>query len=63
MTLQQAVIDYRTKFWEDGQLSVALSRVKSPVNLCILLPDDMDYFTIHPLVDLNVVQILEMMES
>jgi hypothetical protein len=42
---------------------VALSRVKSPVDLCILLPDDKDDFTIHPFVDLDVVQILETMES
>jgi hypothetical protein len=42
---------------------VALSRLKSPVDLCILLPDDMDDFTIHPPVDLDVVQILETMES
>jgi hypothetical protein len=41
---------------------VALSRVKSPVDLCILLPDDMDHFPIRPPVDLDVVQILEMME-
>jgi hypothetical protein len=61
MTLQQAVIDYRTKFWEHGQLYVASSRVKSPVDLCILLSDDMDDFTIRTPVDLDVVQILETM--
>jgi hypothetical protein len=59
MTLQRAVIDYRTEFWEYGQLSVALSRVKSPAVLCILLPDDMDDFTIRPPVDPDVVQIVE----
>jgi hypothetical protein len=48
---------------ENGQLYVALSRVKSPVDLYILLPDDMDDFTIRPPVDLYVVQILETMES
>jgi hypothetical protein len=63
MTLQRAVIDYRTKFWQHGQLFVALSRAKSPVDLCILLPDDTDDFIIRPPVDLNVVQILETMES
>jgi hypothetical protein len=42
---------------------MALSRVKSPVDLRILLPDDMDDFTIRPPVDFDVVQILETMES
>jgi hypothetical protein len=42
---------------------MALSRVESPVDLRILLPDEMDDFTIRPPVNLNVVQILETMES
>jgi hypothetical protein len=63
MTLQRAVIGYRTKFWEHGQLYVGLSRVKSSVNLCILLPDDMDDFTVRPPIDHDVVQFLETMES
>jgi hypothetical protein len=41
---------------------VDLSRIKSPVDLCILLPDDMDNFTIRSPIDLDVVQIPEMME-
>jgi hypothetical protein len=45
------------------QLYVALSGVKSPGDLCILLPDDMDNFTIRPVVDLDVVYILETMQS
>jgi hypothetical protein len=59
MTLQRAVIDCRTKFWEHGQFYVILSRVKNPADLYILLPPDMDDFTIGPPVDLDVFQILE----
>jgi isocitrate/isopropylmalate dehydrogenase len=42
MTLQRAVKDCRTKFWEHGQLYVALSPVKSPAGLWILLLSDLD---------------------
>jgi hypothetical protein len=42
---------------------VALSGVTSPGDLCILLPADMDEFTIRPAVDIDVVQILETMQS
>jgi hypothetical protein len=42
---------------------VALSGVKNPGDLCILLPDDMDDFIIRPAVDHDVVQILETMQS
>jgi hypothetical protein len=42
---------------------MALSRVKSPVDPCILLPDDIGDFTIRPPVDLDVIQILETRES
>jgi hypothetical protein len=41
---------------------MVLSRVKSPVDLCILLPADTNNFTIRPPVDLDVIQILETME-
>jgi hypothetical protein len=63
MALQRAVIECRTKFWEHGQLYLAFSRVKSTVDLCILLSDDMDDFIIRPPVDHDVVQILKTMES
>jgi hypothetical protein len=55
MTLQRAVIDLRVKFWKYEQLYVALSGVKSLGDLCILLPDDMDDFTIRPAVHVDVV--------
>ena len=40
MTLNKVVIDIRSPFWEHGQLYVALSRIKDPKNICILLPDE-----------------------
>jgi hypothetical protein len=39
MILNKAVIDLRSQFWEHGQPYVALSRVRHPENLCILLPE------------------------
>jgi hypothetical protein len=42
---------------------VDVSGVKSPGDLYILLPDDMDDFTIRPPVNLDVVQIFETMQS
>jgi hypothetical protein len=63
ITLQRAVIDCRMKFWEHGQLYVALSGVNCPSDLCILLSDDMDDLTIGPAVDVDVVQIRETVQS
>jgi hypothetical protein len=42
---------------------VALSGVKGSGDLSIVLPDDMDNFTIRPPADIDVVQILETMQS
>jgi hypothetical protein len=39
MTLNKTVIDLRSQFWEHRQLYVALSRVRHPENLFILLPE------------------------
>jgi hypothetical protein len=51
MTLGRAVVDLPTQFWEQGQLYVALSRVRPPVDLRVLLPEDMTDFTIKPRMD------------
>jgi hypothetical protein len=42
---------------------VAISGVKSRGDLCILLPDDMDNFTIRPTVKFDAIQLLETMQS
>jgi hypothetical protein len=43
--------------------AVTPSGVKGPDDLCIVLPDDMNDFIIRPAVDVDVVQILETMQS
>jgi hypothetical protein len=62
ITLAKAVIDCRPRFWEHGRLYVAPSRVKSPADMCILLPSDLTDFALHPPVDHVVVEILEATE-
>jgi hypothetical protein len=42
MALHKAVIDFRTEFWEHDRLYVALSKVRNPENLCVLLPESFD---------------------
>jgi hypothetical protein len=54
LTLQQTIIDCRMKFSEHEQLYVALSGVKSPGDLRILLPDDMDDFSIRSFIDVGL---------
>jgi hypothetical protein len=52
-----------SKLFQYGQLRVALSGVNSTGYLCILLPADMGDFSIHPAVDVDVVQIFETTQS
>jgi hypothetical protein len=49
-------------FGEHGQLYVVISGVKSPGDLSILLPDDMNDCTVRPAVDVDVSQILDTMQ-
>jgi hypothetical protein len=63
MTLSKAIIDCRTSFWEHGQRCATLSRVRSPENICVLLPADLTDFSVNPLVDQKVAEILEAIDN
>jgi hypothetical protein len=63
MTRDRVVVDRRTNFSEHGQLYVAHSRVNTLADLSIVIPPDLEDFTIRPPVDLEVVDILETRNS
>jgi hypothetical protein len=58
-TLSRVVIDCRTKWWEHGQVYVGFSRVTSPRDLCVLIPEERHADRIEAVVDRDVVNIVE----
>ncbi len=62
MTLSKVLVDLNSEFWEHGQLNVALSRVKDPSNLGILLPPESDG-TISNIIDPFIVSVVKNIEQ
>jgi hypothetical protein len=58
-TLLRVLIDSRTKWWEHGQVYVGFSRVTSPRDLCVLIPEDRQDERIDAIVDQDVVNVVE----
>ena len=65
LTLNNVVVDMRSRFWEHGQLYVALSRVRDPRNLCILLPEkeEENDSLISPISDETIVNLVNQIED
>lgn len=62
-SLARVVVDLRRSFWEHGQLYVAVSRVRDPGGLMVLLPRGDAAMTIKPVADARVVQQVLDMEA
>ena len=62
ITLSKIANDLRNDLWEQGQLYMALSRIRNPRNLCVLLLFETDY-SISPVVDLNTISEVRRIES
>jgi hypothetical protein len=58
-TLMRVVVDSRTKWWEHGQVYVGFSRVRSPRDLCVLIPEDRQGERIEAIVDRDVVDVVQ----